>query len=96
MENITGRDRVYLGASWPASAKPVSDLLALPIGDGRSEWRWLRLSNGDLMLGFFPQANGQDGYFLTEIDREEDWCTADTHDTMSEYMEDIENVVLPR
>jgi len=25
--------------------------------DGRSEWRWFRLPNGDLILGVFPQGD---------------------------------------
>lgn len=33
--------------------------------DGRSEWLWLRLPNGDLVLGVFPQG---DTYFATEWD----------------------------
>ena len=31
--------------------------------DGRSEWRWFRLPNGDLILGVFPQG---DTYFAVE------------------------------
>jgi hypothetical protein len=25
--------------------------------DGRSDWRWIRLPNGDLILGVFPQGD---------------------------------------
>lgn len=31
--------------------------------DGRSQWVWIRLSNGDLILGLFPQG---DTYLSTE------------------------------
>jgi len=33
--------------------------------DGRSEWRWVRFQNGDLMLGVFPHG---DTYLGTEAD----------------------------
>ena len=41
----------------PALAEDVAALLALPaIGhDGRSEWSWVRLRDGTLMLAVFPQ-----------------------------------------
>lgn len=29
----------------------------LETGDGRSEWMWLLLQNGDLVLGVFPQGD---------------------------------------
>lgn len=33
--------------------------------DGRSEWLWIRLANGDLILGCYPQG---ETYFAVEID----------------------------
>lgn len=33
--------------------------------DGRSQWMWVRLQNGDLILGVFPQG---DTYFSVEED----------------------------
>lgn len=33
--------------------------------DGRSEWHWFRLANGDLILGVFPRG---DTYMETEAD----------------------------
>lgn len=33
--------------------------------DGRSEWQWFRLANGDLILGVFPRG---DTYIETEAD----------------------------
>lgn len=33
---------------------------------GRSKWKWIRLINGDLILGCFPHG---DTYFATEHDR---------------------------
>ena len=51
----------------PASMDAVSRVLAAMEGDedGRSEYCWLRLPNGDLMLGVFPRG---DIYFDVEID----------------------------
>lgn len=54
----------------PASDEAVSELLAadpeLDDGFTRSQWLWVRLQNGDLILGFFPQ---DDGYFAHEAER---------------------------
>lgn len=51
----------------PASNESVSYVLAQDVDDedGRSEWLWVRLANGDLILGVYPQA---DTYFATELD----------------------------
>jgi len=60
----TGRS---LGYVFPAGNEAVRTVLAadeMSI-DGRSNWVWLRLSNGDLILGVFPQG---DTYFATEAD----------------------------
>lgn len=41
----------------PASPEAVETVMDSPVetGDGRSEWVWVRLPNGDLILGVFPQ-----------------------------------------
>lgn len=97
MSTYNDTDRVYLGASWPASPNAVETIMTMDEDNGRSEWRWLRLANGDLMLGVFPQADGADGYFATEVQREEDWHTAaDANGDMQEYTEEIGTVVLPK
>jgi hypothetical protein len=51
----------------PASAESVRTVLAADEDspDGRSPYVWVRLPNGDLVLGVFPQG---DTYFLTEND----------------------------
>ncbi len=51
----------------PASKESVRTVLAAneDCPDGRSNWVWLRLPNGDLALGVFPQG---DTYFDVEID----------------------------
>lgn len=36
-------------------------------GDGRSEWFWVRMANGDLMLATFPQG---ETYMATEADED--------------------------
>ena len=53
----------------PASAESIGYVLSQDIdtGDGRSEWVWVRLGNGDLILGVFPQG---DTYFAVEVDAE--------------------------
>lgn len=52
----------------PASALSVEHVLAQPDTlDGRSPWVWLRLPNGDLILGVFPRG---DTYFSVEGDAE--------------------------
>jgi hypothetical protein len=61
----TGRDTdVVIARTKPASPEAVAYVLAAEENDnGRSEWLWLRLANGDLMLGVFPQG---DTYFQNE------------------------------
>lgn len=51
----------------PASQASVDLVLAADTesGDGRSPWVWLRLPNGDLILGIFPQG---ETYFAVEMD----------------------------
>lgn len=50
-----------------ASKDTVQTVLNAPVetGDGRSEWVWVRLPNGVLILGTFPQG---DTYFEVEYD----------------------------
>lgn len=56
---------------WVKPAAPYAAQLVLdaPAGkpDGRSEWLWLRLANGDLMLATFPRG---ETYFATENDED--------------------------
>jgi len=49
----------------PASQEAVDLVLAADVEDedGRSEWLWIRLANGDLILGVMPQG---ETYFETE------------------------------
>lgn len=64
----TGADTgVHLAWIQPASAESVRTVLTADenSGDGRSNWVWVRLRNGDLILGVFPQG---DTYFATERD----------------------------
>jgi len=51
----------------PASEQSVKTVMmqSETSGDGRSPWVWLRLPNGDLILGVFPQG---DTYFECELD----------------------------
>lgn len=53
--------------SKPASEASVETMLnADPTSmDGRSNWLWFRLPNGDLLFGCFPEG---DTYFSTEED----------------------------
>ena len=56
--DILDGDRL-LASVEPATCAEVDAVLnAEPDGDhGRSGWMWLRLPNGDLMLGCFPQGD---------------------------------------
>jgi hypothetical protein len=51
----------------PATAESVETVLAADENDedGRSEWLWVRLPNGDLILGVYPQG---ETYMVTERD----------------------------
>ena len=53
----------------PATKEAVKTIMEAPLetGDGRSEWMFLRLPNGDLFLGVFPQG---DTYLAVEADAE--------------------------
>jgi hypothetical protein len=48
----------------PAVAQMVLDANPASL-DGRSQFVWVRLANGDLILGVYPQG---DTYFDTEVD----------------------------
>ena len=52
---------------FPASQESVNTVLAAGEDDpeGRSQWMWVRLGNGDLILGVYPQG---ETYFATEKD----------------------------
>jgi hypothetical protein len=49
----------FLVATAPASQELVDHVLTAPTegNDGRSEWLWIRLPNGDLILGVYPQGD---------------------------------------
>lgn len=51
------RDFRLLGTTWPAKRSHVDAILSAPTDteEGRSEFQWVRLVNGDLILGVFPQ-----------------------------------------
>ena len=65
----TGRmTDLVMAYTYPASAESVGTILAANndgSDDGRSGWMWLRLSNGDLMLGLWPRG---ETYFAVEMD----------------------------
>ena len=56
-----------LAYAFDASPESVVEVLGACEGadDGRSGWTWLRLQNGDLMLGLFPRG---ETYFAVEAD----------------------------
>lgn len=67
----SNRDPNHLAWIEPMSLPAVGFMMNLPIDgpddmDGRSEWLWIRLPNGDLMCGFFPHG---DSYFEHEAER---------------------------
>ena len=75
-----------IATAFPANADAVERLLAKPVSrfrgpefpdvdadDSRSEWIWVRLVNGDMLLGFFPRG---DAYMEAEADMEADYFAA--------------------
>lgn len=56
----TGADTdVRIAEVTPAKPEDVAKVINAPTGgsDGRSEWVWIRLQNGDLALAVFPQGD---------------------------------------
>lgn len=53
------RGPVDVSTSWPLLDEEVAEALVAASfdSDGRSEWRWLRTADGDLMLGICPQGD---------------------------------------
>ena len=49
----------------PAIAEKVMAASTTDKANGRSKWVWVRLANGDLILGVFPYG---DTYIETELD----------------------------
>lgn len=75
-------DKEWLGkrviaSIFPASKKSIKEVLELEVGnkdDGRSNFMWVRLVNGDLMLALFPWG---DGYFAVEENVYRDFTKAE-------------------
>jgi hypothetical protein len=65
--HATKEDGQHICLIHPASPTSVSLVLSKDENDddGRSNWVWVRLSNGDLILGVFPQG---DTYCEVEAD----------------------------
>ena len=59
MMKIEFYDINEVAAVSPADTKDVEHVLSQPEsgGNGRSNWVWMRLNNGDLILGVFPQGD---------------------------------------
>lgn len=53
------RAEVPIATVHPAKWESVNKVLLAPEGtdNGRSEWVWVRLANGDLLLGVFPRGD---------------------------------------
>ncbi len=64
-ESIAENDGCAFVHIRPASAEAVATVLSEDelSEDGRSEWLWVRLPDGDLILGVYPQG---ETYFATE------------------------------
>lgn len=56
---IYDEDKTILAHVHPASQDAVDLVLSASIegNEGRSNWIWVRLPNGDLILGVFPQGD---------------------------------------
>lgn len=71
-DNSAGNDTEQLCAYvHPASDESVMHVMAQPVNpvdcNGRSEWLWVRLQDGTLILGVFPRG---DTYTTVEKDAE--------------------------
>lgn len=81
----------HIATTYLADPRAVEFLLNQPADDmdGRSPWKWVRLANGDLLLGFFPSG---DSYSATE----QYWGSSD-YDKGSEEIraEDEDTIVDP-
>jgi hypothetical protein len=57
----------YIATVYPASQKSIEQVLTADVddSDGRSQFVWVRLANGDLFLGVYPQG---ETYFAVEAD----------------------------
>lgn len=80
-----------IGEHYPASQEAVELLLEKPAdgsGDTRSGWKWFRLANGDLVLGFFPQG---DGYFEVEGAFSDDYVDAVQSGALQAIVADVDN-----
>jgi hypothetical protein len=69
--------KIHLGTHYPVrNSEDVDKILHAPVnhdGNGTSPWMWLRLANGDLVFGCFPQG---DTYLNCEVAFTEDWQEA--------------------
>jgi hypothetical protein len=57
LRRIAAEKKIILGKVTPAKQEDVDALLAMKsdTDDTRSDWFWLRLTDGTLVLGVFPQ-----------------------------------------
>lgn len=77
------RETIPLGVAYPASPEHVETVMNMPADgshDTRSGWMWFRLSNGDLILGVWPQG---DGYFAVEVGVSDDYSAAEEAGTVN-------------
>jgi hypothetical protein len=57
-EDENGQFTQQIAWTTPAKQEDVDRLLPMATdGDGRSEWFWMRLQDGTLLLGVFPQGD---------------------------------------
>jgi hypothetical protein len=89
---VTAKEEVFLASCFPARHLPTAESIAkLPVGDdGRSEWRWLRTADGDLMLGFFPTG---EIYEAVETEVENDYAAALENGTLHEHKLPLSDVL---
>lgn len=73
---IDGEAFICFATVHPASKKAIKLVLSAKEGDdnGRSEYVWVRLMNGDLVLAIFPRG---DTYFAVEKDAQYPQRSAD-------------------
>jgi|tagenome__1003787_1003787.scaffolds.fasta_scaffold20572346_3 hypothetical protein len=71
-----------IAVTYAASEEAVQTVLKAPVqDDGRSEWRWIRFANGDLVLAVYPLGNtyealekpSQEDYQRAEANNDTNW-----------------------
>lgn len=82
----------HIAHVWPVyNADTAPSLLKEAVGDDtRSSWNWLRLANGDLMIGVFPC--GDTYVELSDGPAEQDWQAAQAKNAWHSLTAEVESM----